>query len=51
MFTGLVESLGKIQLLDQDHLKVTMENKGGIKLSDLALGDSVAVDGICVRFV
>lgn len=48
MFTGLVESLGKIQLLDQDHLKITMEGKGGIKLSDLALGDSVAVDGICL---
>ncbi|ELR99489.1 riboflavin synthase [Gloeocapsa sp. PCC 73106] len=49
MFTGLVQSLGRIELLDQDHLQVIVESPNDpIMVSDLALGDSIAVDGVCL---
>jgi riboflavin synthase len=49
VFTGLVESLGTINSLEQEHLKVTInENSREVILSDLAIGDSIAVDGICL---
>ncbi|MBC6419936.1 MAG: riboflavin synthase, partial [Prochloron sp. SP5CPC1] len=49
MFTGLIQSLGSIRLLGKDRfaLSVSGEN-GSVILQDLAIGDSVAVDGICL---
>ena len=49
MFTGLIQSLGSIRLLGRDHLVLSVPNNGGsVILEDLAIGDSVAVDGICL---
>jgi riboflavin synthase len=49
MFTGLVQSLGTIQPLGEDRLQVTcFADSSGLILQDLALGDSVAVDGVCL---
>ncbi len=48
MFTGLVENLGQIEFLDSDHLQVRIIDYQDHLLSDLSLGDSVAVDGICL---
>ena len=49
MFTGLIESLGIITSQEKNCLEILVKNsdRSGI-LSDLALGDSVAVDGVCL---
>ena len=49
MFTGLVQSLGSIESYGQDafEIQIVSHNYGSIK-SDLAIGDSVAVDGVCL---
>ncbi|MEL6909160.1 MAG: riboflavin synthase [Cyanobacteria bacterium J06629_2] len=49
MFTGLVESLGVIESYGQDSFEISLvsHNKAAI-VSDLAIGDSVAVDGVCL---
>ena len=49
MFTGLVQSLGAIESYGQDTFEIQLvsHNYGSIK-SDLAIGDSVAVDGVCL---
>lgn len=44
MFTGIVEELGKIQRVTSD--KVTIECK--TVLNDTKLGDSIAVNGVCL---
>lgn len=52
MFTGLVQALGTVQPLGADQLQISCaaEDCSAI-LHDLALGDSVAVDGICLTVV
>jgi riboflavin synthase len=49
VFTGLIQALGSIKALNKDRftLSVLKPNLPMI-LSDLAIGDSVAVDGICL---
>ncbi len=52
MFTGLVQGLGTLQPIDSDKLQITcLPQSAGLILSDLALGDSVAVDGVCLTVV
>lgn len=49
MFTGLVQGTGRLQILAPDKLQITCTAAlAGIILADLALGDSVAVDGVCL---
>ena len=49
MFTGLIQSLGHIHPLDSDRFTVSLKQKTAPEiLSDLALGDSVAIDGVCL---
>jgi riboflavin synthase len=49
MFTGLVQSLGNLRLLAEDKLEVLCLSSGsGLILTDLSIGDSVAVDGACL---
>lgn len=49
MFTGLVQALGTIRRLGEDQLQVTCTSGTYHSiLQDLALGDSVAVDGVCL---
>ncbi len=49
MFTGLVQSLGNLRLLTEDRLEILCSSSGGkLILTDLAIGDSVAVDGACL---
>lgn len=49
MFTGLIQNLGNLYTLSQDKLRISCvgENSDRI-LQDLELGDSVAVDGVCL---
>ena len=53
MFTGLVQTLGKIKLLEENQILVSLasSNNRQIILEDLAIGDSVAVDGVCLTII
>ncbi len=49
MFTGLIQALGSLTLLNTYQVQIICSVAGrGRILSDLALGDSVAVDGVCL---
>lgn len=49
MFTGLIESLGETELITSDLLRVSLgAPQSAAILTDMAIGDSVAVDGICL---
>ena len=46
MFTGLIQALGKIRVVDTDRLYLSVSSD--TILQDLMIGDSVAVDGVCL---
>lgn len=48
MFTGLIQALGTIRPLGGDRFDVSCREDNDAILKDLAIGDSVAVDGICL---
>ena len=49
MFTGLVESLGSIDSYGKDAFQISIMGDNYVQImSDLAIGDSVAVDGVCL---
>ncbi|MBT9313874.1 riboflavin synthase [Leptothoe spongobia] len=48
MFTGLIQALGKLQTLDNDRLQVTCLEPCDVIMTDIELGDSIAVDGVCL---
>ena len=43
MFTGIVQAVGRIVRLDPLEI-----DSGGLELSDVAVGDSIAVQGVCL---
>lgn len=52
MFTGLIQGLGKLRSLSENQLEITCVAGATEQiLSDLAMGDSVAVDGVCLTVV
>jgi len=49
VFTGLIQGLGKLHSLDSDRFALVMASSASEAiLTDLAIGDSVAVDGVCL---
>ena len=52
MFTGIIEALGSIQKVEQkgQDLSLTIST-GSLDLSDVNLGDSIAVNGVCLTVV
>jgi len=52
MFTGIIQSVGQIESLQRKNsdLRMTL-NIGKLPVEDLALGDSVAVSGVCLTVV
>lgn len=49
MFTGLVQTLGTIRPLGGDRWQISCVSEGAdAVVRDLAIGDSVAVDGVCL---
>ena len=49
MFTGLVQCLGSIESYSQDAFEISVVGEHYSQItSDLAIGDSVAVDGVCL---
>jgi riboflavin synthase len=52
MFTGIIEATGEIAELDQRGGDVRLRVRTGkLDLSDVALGDSIAVNGVCLTAV
>ena len=49
MFTGIIQGLGQLRSLPQNRLQIVLSSAIATPvLSDLAIGDSVAVDGVCL---
>lgn len=52
MFTGLIQGLGTLQPLSLDRVQITcLPGTASFIVPELALGDSVAVDGVCLTVV
>lgn len=53
MFTGIIQAIGHVQHLTESSggdARVTIAG-GGLDLSDVAIGDSIAVNGVCLTVV
>ncbi|CAA9890590.1 Riboflavin synthase [Candidatus Methylobacter favarea] len=52
MFTGIIQAVGKISAIEQKagDCRLTV-NTGKLALSDAAVGDSIAVNGVCLTAV
>jgi riboflavin synthase len=48
MFTGIVEGLGKVKRLTMKGADAVLEIETAIDLSDVSMGDSIAVNGACL---
>jgi riboflavin synthase len=49
MFTGLIQTVGQLTLLDPEHVQIACPaSSSAIILHGLEIGDSVAVDGVCL---
>ncbi|NER78002.1 MAG: riboflavin synthase [Leptolyngbya sp. SIO1D8] len=49
MFTGLIQSLGNLHRVDDSHLKIECHtDTAEMILRDMAIGDSISVDGVCL---
>jgi riboflavin synthase len=48
MFTGIVEGQGKIRRLTMKGADAILEIEGGINLADVVIGDSIALNGVCL---
>jgi len=48
MFTGIVEGLGKVKRLTMQGADAALEIEAEIDLTDVAVGDSIAVCGVCL---
>ncbi|PPS45752.1 riboflavin synthase [Chroococcidiopsis sp. TS-821] len=48
MFTGLIQALGTMRPLGGDRWQINCHHSSDAILQDLATGDSVAVDGVCL---
>ena len=52
MFSGIVQTVGKIESLkDKNHIKTIRIETYGDYLEDIAIGQSVSVDGVCLSLV
>ena len=52
MFSGIVQTVGKIESIkDKDHIKTIRIETHGDYLEDIAIGQSVSVDGVCLSLV
>ena len=52
MFSGIVQTVGKIESIkDKDHIKTIRIETHGNYHEDIAIGQSVSVDGVCLSLV
>ncbi len=47
MFTGLIEEQGRILNIEREGTNLNIEVQANEVLSDMKLGDSIAIDGVC----
>ncbi|NMA43762.1 MAG: riboflavin synthase [Oligosphaeraceae bacterium] len=47
MFTGIIESLGKVNRISRQGAAMKLEINSTLPTADIALGDSIAVNGVC----
>ncbi|MGD9660296.1 MAG: riboflavin synthase [Porticoccaceae bacterium] len=56
MFTGIIEALGKVVSIERiggatgEDVRITLDS-AGLDIADVALGDSIAVNGVCLTVV
>ena len=48
MFTGIIEEIGTVQSVKRSQSSLTLEIVGSVIFDDLKIGDSVAVNGVCL---
>jgi len=48
MFTGIIESVGKVAGIERESEAIRLTIAAGKIAEDVALGDSVAIDGVCL---
>ncbi len=48
MFTGIIEELGRVMAIEQGAASASLRVRGALVTSDAALGDSIAVNGVCL---
>ena len=52
MFSGIVQTVGKIESIkDKDHIKTIRIETHGNDPEDIAIGQRVSVDGVCLSLV
>jgi riboflavin synthase len=51
MFTGLIESLGQVVAIEKRAATAVISIKSALPLEEIRLGDSVAVNGVCLTVV
>jgi riboflavin synthase len=57
MFTGIIEALGRIKKIEpvggdmRLHVDVSSKNANSLDMSDVQLGDSIAVNGVCLTAI
>ena len=52
MFTGIVEACGEIAAVEKQTADSRLRiSAGGLDMSDVKLGDSIAIDGVCLTVV
>ena len=52
MFTGIIQTVGKISKIEPrgEDVRLTIES-GALDFSDVAMGDSIAVNGVCLTVI
>lgn len=52
MFTGIIQAVGKITAIEplQEGVRLSID-AGGLDMSDVALGDSIAANGVCLTVI
>ena len=48
MFTGIIEEIGKIERIQKDICNCKLSIKASKILEDIHIGDSIAVNGVCL---
>jgi riboflavin synthase len=52
MFTGIIEAVGKIEAIQSQAGDAKIKiNVGGLDMSDVAIGDSIACNGVCLTAI
>ena len=52
MFTGIIQAVGEISAIDALHGDSRLQvDSGGLELASIRLGDSIAVNGVCLTVI